>query len=160
MDSMYQAEQQQHHPQHLHAVRGIEGLRVSVANAESAAADAGLSSRELTLIVHGMLRLAGVPVIHNDDADDNVPTLHTTVTVKKVVDLFSVSLMLELWDRVWLTRQTHSHALHAATWRNSAELVSNRHELRDNMRLELGALLTSFLNDYMAANRAPNRASA
>ena len=148
METTYEAEQ---HPQHLHAVYGIDGLRISVSNVESAAADAGLNPRELTLIVHGMLRLAGVPVIHLDD-DIDAPTLHTTVSVKKVIDVFSVSLMLEIWDRVWLARQSHGEALHAATWRSTASLVSSRHELRDNMRLELGNLLTTFLNDYIAAN--------
>jgi hypothetical protein len=157
METAYQTEQQ--HPQHLHAVYGIDGLRISVSNADSSAAEAGLTPRELTLIVHGMLRLAGVPVIHPDDEVD-APTLHATVSVKKVVDVFSVSIMLELWDRVWLARQSHGETLHAATWRSTASLVSSRHELRDNMRLELGNLLTTFLNDYFAANRTPNRASA
>jgi hypothetical protein len=152
MDGLYTTES---HQGHLQAVSGIEGLRVSVADVESAAADFGMTRRDLTLFVHGMLRLAGVPVVVADDA----PTLHTTLAVRKVVDLYSVTISVELWDRVWLTRQTHGHALQAATWRRSASLVSNRHELRDNTRMELGNLLTGFLNDYVAANRTDGRAA-
>jgi hypothetical protein len=147
MNATYDLER---HPAHLHAVSGIEGLRVSVTNGDSAAAGFGMSERELTLFVHGMLRLAGVPA---ERGDDDSPTLHTNVSIKKVVDLYSVTLSVELWDRVWLARQTHGHALHAATWRQSASLVSNRHELHHNTRMELGNLVTSFLNDYTAANR-------
>lgn len=146
------------HLGHLHAFSGIEGLRVSVPDVETAAPEFGMTRRDLTLFVHGMLRLAGVPVIADAAAD--APTLHTALTVRKVVDLYAVTLSVELWDRVWLTRQTHGQSLHATTWRQSAGLVSNHHELRDNTRMELGNLLTRFLNDYVAANRANGRASA
>lgn len=149
MDGLYNMES---HQGQLQAVSGIEGLRVSVADVENAAAEFGMTRRDLMLFVHGMLRLAGVPVVAED-----APTLHTTLSVRKVVDLYSVTVSVELWDRVWLTRQTNGHALHAATWRRSASLVSNRHELRDNTRMELGSLVSEFLNDYVAANRADGR---
>ena len=152
MDATYTMNQL---PGHLYAVSGIEGLRVTVSEVEAAAGDFGMSVRELMLFVQGMLRLAGVPVEH---ANADSPTLHATITVKKVIDLYMVTLSVELWDRVWLTRQTHGNPLHAATWRRQASLVSNRHELRDNTRMELGNLMSSFLNDYVAANRP--RASA
>lgn len=155
MDGLYTTD---NHQGQLHAVSGIEGLRVTVADVENAAAEFGMTRRDLMLFVHGMLRLAGVPVVA--DATDDAPKLHTSLSVRKVVDLYSVTISVELWDRVWLTRQTHGHALQAATWRRSANLVSNRHELRDNTRMELGNLVTEFLNDYIAANRSGQRASA
>ena len=155
MDGLYTTD---NHRGHLYAVSGIEGLRVSVADVENAAAEFGMTRRDLLLFVHGMLRLAGVPVVA--DGFDEAPTLHTILSVQKVVDLYSVTISVELWDRVWLTRQTHGHALRAATWRRSSSLVSNRHELRDNTRMELGNIVTGFLNDYIAANRSDERASA
>ena len=144
-------------PTHLYAVSGIEAVRVSVSEMENGAADFGMSAREMMLFVQGMLRLAGVPVVGNAAAEE-APVLHATVGVRQVVDLYTVTLSVELWDRVWLTRQTDGSALHAATWRRQAALVSNRHELRNNTRLELGNLMAAFVNDYIAANRP--RASA
>jgi hypothetical protein len=150
-------EQAELHLPHLNAVFGIEGVRVSVD--QPAADGAGLSHHDLTHFVHGMLRLAGVPVLSEHDDNSDSPVLHTTVSTHKVLDLFSVTLSVELLDRVWLTRRASTgQALHAATWRRSTQFVSNRHELRHNMRMELGNLLTTFLNDYSAANE--NRASA
>ncbi|HZZ42019.1 MAG TPA: hypothetical protein VFE58_03715 [Tepidisphaeraceae bacterium] len=151
MGSTYQAEQEEGSP-HLQAVAGIEGLRVTISQIESSALEFGMNARELTLFIQGMLRLAKVDVVRHDDAAD-VPTLRTTIAAKRVIDVYSISLSVELWDRVWLTRQTHGHAIQAVTWRRSASLVSNRHELRHNMRVELGHLLTHFMNDYTAANR-------
>lgn len=143
--------------QKLVAVAGLRGLRLAFGGHREEAAGFAPSDAEVGTFVRGMLRLASVPVIEHGSAegDDDAARLYTTVSVTRVVDLYSVSVAVELWDRVWLTRQAGGEALEAATWRQAAAFVSNRHELRQNTREQLGYILTHFLNDFVAANRDP-----
>lgn len=136
------------------AVCGIDGVRVAISGMGARGVGFGMHAEEVGLFVHGMLRLAGVSVLAEEV---DAPRLRVEVVVKQVADLYSVVMSVELWDRVWLTRQTGGEALQAATWRKNGSLVSNRHELRTNIRLELGNLLTGFLNDYVAANQGEGR---
>jgi hypothetical protein len=147
---------QHHGHKRLDAVSDIQSLRVTVGGLRPDGVTFDLDDAATNTFVHGMLRLARVPVSNDPDA----PRLHTSIAVTRVLDLYSVSISVELWDRVWLTRQTNGEPLEVPTWRQMVSMVTNRHELRENVRQQLGHLMTHFLNDYVAANHQRVHAQA
>jgi hypothetical protein len=139
----------------LSALSNLNAVRLSVSELRSTPDRYAMSAQEIGDFVKGMLKIAAVPLVEDEDVEGAAaaPRLHASVTTLRVADLYSVRVEVEMTDRVWLTRQTEGHAIDATTWHQGASFVSNRHELKESSKQELGKVLTKFLNDFLAVNQ-------
>jgi hypothetical protein len=131
-------------------LRHVGSVRLFVA-CDAPPGDAILNQRELGQFAQVMLRIARIPVVSSSSNPD-APRLQITLHAIKVGDLYSVHVILELLDRVWLIRGVTQEAIDAPTWRDVGVFVASPSELRGKLRDHMGKLMASFMNDYLAVN--------
>jgi len=132
-------------------LRDLGPIRLFVAS-DAPDDDAVLNPKHVGSFAQVMLKIARIPVV-TTKTHPNTPKLQISIRSIKASDLYSIYLTVELLDRVWLARTTgNEDALDASTWRKFNGFMSNADELRSNLRENLGKLLASFMNEYVAAN--------
>ena len=89
-----------------------------------------------------MLKIARIPVI-SSAANPDAPRLQITLHAIKIDGLYSVHLILELLDKVWLVRGVTQDAIDAPTWRDFTAFVahSNRVGFEDGLHFWGGSTI-------------------
>jgi hypothetical protein len=134
------------------ALSYLRGVVVCVDD-QSTSTDHAMTAADVKTFVEIMLRIARIPLFSPEAKPEGAARLHITLNTRKVADLYSVQLIVEIIERVFLVRPSSGEAIEAATWRESSAFVANRHDLRESLRQELGKLLAVFMNDFVAAKR-------
>src|SRR4051794_1347376 len=79
-------------------LRNLNGVSVWVQEQAATAEQAGLSAAEIRSFAEIMLRIARVPLLENVEGAEAQPRLHVKLSAVKVVDLYSVSVSVELLE--------------------------------------------------------------
>ena len=140
-----------------HLLSNLRGVSVWVNDHAATAEQAGLRAGEIRAFAEVMLKIAHIPVLEQIDGAEAQPRLHITIQATKVSDLFSVHIDVELLEWVRVLRMPSEKmvgdsVIDAPTWHAHATFVSNRRELREASKEQLGKLLSNFMNDYVSAN--------
>src|SRR2546430_473320 len=92
-----------------HTLRHVGAVRLFVA-CDAPPGDPILNQRELGKFAQVMLKIARIPVI-SSAANPDAPRLQITLHAIKIDGLYSVHLILELLDKVWLVRGVTQDAI-------------------------------------------------
>ena len=129
-------------------LRGIAGVRVSVAVAGEGAKQDGLSEAALRAVLEERVRGAGLRL----SVDEKAPALSLVVNAQKYAaeGVYAVAVDLDLYQLVSLERASHP-PFHASTWRVTQVFLRPANEL-GSVKAVAERAADAFVKDFLAVN--------